>query len=303
MLAAMKLAAPQHVSLLRGNHESSTCTQLYGFRTELFRKYGTEVSITAPHSTPPPLLWGVCTFDRPVSPLLSSSKRSSDARVECCFLGLDEASQYEQPLVTLSRGQAIDRALYLQQSLLWSDGFTGGIVTLQVPVQAQQVYKMCKQLFAALPLAAVVGGAALVVHGGLFRRPAQRSGQRTAGSHAPPKKRKRYAPMRLANATPILGSLEASHSRNVALLTAIFKLPAGKLPLLEAACMHPLPTTGSWQCIAQQMTRRSQRSLRSMLPRAWSMQLPSWVVWWRTTSHSTHIGFEPHVLHLQPCRI
>ncbi len=43
MLAALKLAAPQHVTLLRGNHESSTCTQLYGFRTELFRKYGAEV--------------------------------------------------------------------------------------------------------------------------------------------------------------------------------------------------------------------------------------------------------------------
>ena len=43
VLSAMKLAAPQHVSLLRGNHESSTCTQLYGFRTELIRKYGAEV--------------------------------------------------------------------------------------------------------------------------------------------------------------------------------------------------------------------------------------------------------------------
>lgn len=43
LLSAMKLAAPQHVTLLRGNHESSTCTQLYGFRTELIRKYGAEV--------------------------------------------------------------------------------------------------------------------------------------------------------------------------------------------------------------------------------------------------------------------
>ena len=43
MLAALKLAAPRHVTLLRGNHESSTCTQLYGFRTELSRKYGPEV--------------------------------------------------------------------------------------------------------------------------------------------------------------------------------------------------------------------------------------------------------------------
>ncbi len=161
----------------------------------------------------------------------------------------------------------------------WSDAFTGSIVSSQLSVQAQQVYKMCKQLFAALPLAAVVGGAALVVHGGLFRRPAQRSGQRTAGSHAPPKKRKRYAPMRLANATPILGCLQASYSRNVALLTAVLELPAGKLSLLEAACMHPLPTAGSGQRMAQQTIRCYQRSLQSMHPRAWSMQLPSWVAW------------------------
>ena len=70
---------------------------------------------------------------------------------------------------------------------------------------------MCKQLFAALPLAAVVGGAALVLHGGLFRRPAQRAAQRSAGGQAPPKKRKRYAPTR-SNATPTLGSLEVTQS-------------------------------------------------------------------------------------------
>ncbi len=42
-LAALKLAMPDRVMLLRGNHESSTCTQLYGFRTEVLRKYGQEV--------------------------------------------------------------------------------------------------------------------------------------------------------------------------------------------------------------------------------------------------------------------
>ena len=45
LLAALKLAAPGRVTLLRGNHESSTCTQLYGFRTELARKYGPEVRL------------------------------------------------------------------------------------------------------------------------------------------------------------------------------------------------------------------------------------------------------------------
>ena len=52
MLAAMKLAVPQHITLLRGNHESSTCTQLYGFRTELFRKYGAEVRAALPPPVP-----------------------------------------------------------------------------------------------------------------------------------------------------------------------------------------------------------------------------------------------------------
>lgn len=82
-----------------------------------------------------------------------------------------------------------------------------------ISVQAQQVYKQCKQMFAALPLAAVVGNAALVVHGGLFRRPFQRAAQRGAGGQAAPKKRKRYAPMRLANASLTLGSLEACTSQ------------------------------------------------------------------------------------------
>jgi len=40
VLAAWKLAAPGSVTLLRGNHESATCTAMYGFRAELAAKYG-----------------------------------------------------------------------------------------------------------------------------------------------------------------------------------------------------------------------------------------------------------------------
>jgi len=40
LLAAWRLAAPQHVTLLRGNHESATCTLVYGFHGELAAKYG-----------------------------------------------------------------------------------------------------------------------------------------------------------------------------------------------------------------------------------------------------------------------
>ncbi len=66
---------------------------------------------------------------------------------------------------------------------------------------------MCKQLFAVLPLAAVVSGVTLVLHGGLFRRPVTRQ-VRPAGLPHLPKKRKRNVPNRLTPGPPMLGSLE-----------------------------------------------------------------------------------------------
>jgi hypothetical protein len=39
VLAAWKLALPSAVLLLRGNHESTTCTKMYGFHAELQAKY------------------------------------------------------------------------------------------------------------------------------------------------------------------------------------------------------------------------------------------------------------------------
>ena len=35
-----------------------------------------------------------------------------------------------------------------------------------MPACLQDVYKVCKKVFAALPLAAVIGGQTLVLHGG-----------------------------------------------------------------------------------------------------------------------------------------
>jgi hypothetical protein len=40
LLVAWKLALPRHFFLLRGNHESATCTMCYGFKGELVAKYG-----------------------------------------------------------------------------------------------------------------------------------------------------------------------------------------------------------------------------------------------------------------------
>jgi len=39
-VAAWKVAHPQHVHLLRGNHECEFCTEFYGYKQELLAKYG-----------------------------------------------------------------------------------------------------------------------------------------------------------------------------------------------------------------------------------------------------------------------
>lgn len=40
VLACWKLVYPAQVTILRGNHECTTCTHMYGFRGEVLAKYG-----------------------------------------------------------------------------------------------------------------------------------------------------------------------------------------------------------------------------------------------------------------------
>lgn len=40
LLACWKLVYPKQVIILRGNHECTTCTHMYGFRSEVLAKYG-----------------------------------------------------------------------------------------------------------------------------------------------------------------------------------------------------------------------------------------------------------------------
>ena len=79
LVLAWKLKMPHRVTLLRGNHETTSCTKCYGFFVEVLSKYG--------------------------------------------------------------------------------------------EAEGKELYRACKKVFAALPLAAVIEGVTLVLHGGLFRKP------------------------------------------------------------------------------------------------------------------------------------
>eukprot|EP00803_Ostreobium_quekettii_P007746 evm.model.scf_1668.1 EVM.evm.TU.scf_1668.1 scf_1668:79-3299(+) len=97
LLLMWKLCLPTCVTLLRGNHESASCNQIYGFRSEIGAKY------------------------------------KQDGR---------------------------------------------------------DLYKAFKSVFAVLPLGAVIQGATLVVHGGLFRKRAPKAKSRRKGGRAKATKRK-----------------------------------------------------------------------------------------------------------------
>jgi hypothetical protein len=121
-----------------------------------------------------------------------------------------------------------------------------------------RVYKACKQLFAALPLAALVGRATLVLHGGLFRRPAPRGAARAGAARGGqggqlPRKRKRNAPVRLPSGAPSIGSLLVRRSAPYAVLV----LCGYHIGQCEACwrLMHEIPSLKS--AMRPQQTHRS----------------------------------------------
>jgi hypothetical protein len=168
VLACWKLALPGAVSLLRGNHESATCTLMYGFKGELEAKYG------------------------------KAHWRVGRGRVLCAALrdvlvGIRAFAQ--QAVAAAAAGCQVrlpgwgTKAAFCSSSALAV--LTCACCDLLYSPALQPVYAACKRLFSSLPLAAKIGQQALVLHGGLFRRQPQRSG----GGGAAKNKRKRAHPV------------------------------------------------------------------------------------------------------------
>lgn len=55
MLACWKMLLPGHFFLVRGNHECTTCTHMYGFRGELLAKFKSNKDFKVPLSPCTPL--------------------------------------------------------------------------------------------------------------------------------------------------------------------------------------------------------------------------------------------------------
>jgi hypothetical protein len=137
------------VYLVRGNHETSYCTGIYGFQQELSHKYpGGEhkASARARAGAAGSLLRSPCT----AQPRPLTTERARGARGEGGRGG--------------GGGQL--HPGHVGGAARWDPGSRRADVAGTAAPALQSVYTACKAVFSHLPLAALVAGTTLVLHGG-----------------------------------------------------------------------------------------------------------------------------------------
>lgn len=103
-LLVLKIIHPQHVALVRGNHESRQITQVYGFYDECLRKYGN------------PNVWRYCTDVFDFLPLASVVEES----ILCVHAGLSPSIRSLEQLSLIERRTEVPHEGAMCD-LLWSD--------------------------------------------------------------------------------------------------------------------------------------------------------------------------------------
>jgi serine/threonine-protein phosphatase 5 len=138
LVLAWKCALPRRVVMLRGNHESATCTRVYGFFAELAAKYGAVLSLPVAQPQQP-------------------------------------QEEQQPPSTTTTTASRRKQALPPRRP--------PGAATTTTTTEPthKELYTSFRRLFATMPLAALIAGRTLVLHGGLFRAPPSAAAAKAGG--------------------------------------------------------------------------------------------------------------------------
>lgn len=220
LLAAWKTACPEHVTLLRGNHESTTCTRLYGFHAEVQAKYGHHGAQS---------IYAAAKRAFAALPLAAHIAGTLHALILLCSWAL---FQGEHAGSLLGHRGAVWSSFQSTLHQAWhrSRSAQGRSVPSQPRGDATQPIRSAR----------AAAGNTLVVHGGLFRKPPPPA---TGGARG--RKRRRLArdsgPLQLGN----LSDLAAASAPwlHVSLLTCMqHALLASSVDVSER------PASSSWVC-------------------------------------------------------
>ncbi|KAA6402387.1 MAG: putative Serine/threonine-protein phosphatase 5 [Streblomastix strix] len=159
-LIGLKLVFPNYIHILRGNHESERCTQVYGFRFEVFDKYKDSVdSEEEVYHENEQIKENKSNIKIPFEKEsdIKIDKECNDESQDKNVIDLMEIKTQDDDNVLLSQSNKDQNKVNAKQP--YSEMKTG-----------QLVYSAFLQLFNSLPIGAIVNKEIFVTHGGLFDR-------------------------------------------------------------------------------------------------------------------------------------
>ncbi|MCO5550471.1 hypothetical protein L7F22_003958 [Adiantum nelumboides] len=108
LLLALKIEYPEHVHLIRGNHEAADINALFGFRIECIERMGEKDGIWAWHRFNQLFNW------LPLAALI-------EQRIICMHGGIGRSINYVSQIESLQRPISMDSGSVVLMDLLWSD--------------------------------------------------------------------------------------------------------------------------------------------------------------------------------------